>query len=182
MLWISMKTSFSIFSLKIEILCIPKNWTNTFLDSDLTPQASSCKTSIVHEILHMYIPKSPSSIQYIWKCNLLYVKWKMQFSNAWQQVLVKWSDTICYLVSYSHLQHDKLHFSRALRSKGSWHAFIDLHRLYACIPVCRQIVPRVNSSHHASVSRKLQSSQGSQDGVRLGKRDTCSPLESQNLY
>lgn len=119
----------------------------------------------------MYIPKSPPCTQYIWKCNLLYVKWKMQFSNAWQQVLVKWSDTICYLVSYSHLQHDKLHFSRVLRSKGSWHAFIDLHRLYACIPVCRQIVPQVNSSHCASVSRKLQSSQGSQDGVRLGKRD-----------
>lgn len=107
---------------------------------------------------------------------------KCSFQMHWQQVLVKWSDAICYLVPYSHLQQDKLHFRGVVRSKGSWHVFIDLHRLYACIPVCRQIVPRVNSRHRACVSRKLESSRGSQDGVSLGKRDTSSLLESQNLY
>lgn len=178
MLWICIKPSLSsFFSLNRHILHSQKLNKYIFrLWYDPFKQAA-VKLPLFMQPAYVHL-QVPSSIQYIWKCNLLYVKWKMQFSNAWQQVLVKWSDTICYLVSYSHLQHDKLHFSRALRSKGSWHAFIDLHRLYACIPVCRQIVPRVNSSHCASVSRKLQSSQGSQDGVRLGKRDTCSPLES----
>jgi hypothetical protein len=107
---------------------------------------------------------------------------KCSFQRHWQQVLVKWSGTICYQVPYSHLQWDKLHFRRVVRAKGSWHVFIDLHRLYACIPVCRQIVPQVNSRHRACASRKLESSRGSKDRVSLGKRDTSSLLESQNLY
>lgn len=85
---------------------------------------------------------------------------KCSFQMHWQQVLVKWSDAICYLGPYSHLQQDKLHFRRVVRSKGSWHVFIDLHRLYACIPVCRQIVPQVNSRHRACVSRKLSHHRG----------------------
>lgn len=107
---------------------------------------------------------------------------KCSFRRHWQQVLVKWSGTVCYRVPYSHLQWDKLHFRRVVRAKGSWHVFIDLHRLYACIPVCRQIVPQVNSRHRACALRKLESSRGSQDRVSLGKRDTSSLLESQNLY
>lgn len=107
---------------------------------------------------------------------------KCSFQRQWQQVLVKWSSTICYRVPYSHLQWDKLHFRRVVRAKGSWHVFIDLHRLYACIPVCRQIVPQVNSRQRAGASRKLESSRGSQDRVSPGKRDTSSLLESQNLY
>lgn len=107
---------------------------------------------------------------------------KCSFQRHWQQVLVKWSGTICYQVPYSHFQWDKLHFRRVVRAKGSWHVFIDLHRLYACIPVCRQIVPQVNSRRRACAWRKLESSRGSQDGVSLVKRDTSSLLESQNLY
>lgn len=49
-----------------------------------TPYIRGSKTPIVHKTHkgpHMYIP-TPLSIQYIWKCNLLYVRWKMQLSKA----------------------------------------------------------------------------------------------------
>lgn len=58
--------------------------TNRSAGFDMTPYIQGSKTSIVHKTHkgpHMYTP-TPFSIQYIWKCNLLYVKWKMQFSKA----------------------------------------------------------------------------------------------------
>lgn len=58
--------------------------TNRSAGFDMTPYIQGSKTSIVHRMhkgRHMYTP-TPFSIQYIWKCNLLYVKWKMQFSKA----------------------------------------------------------------------------------------------------
>lgn len=158
--------------------------TNRSAGFDMTPYIQGSKTSIVHKThkgLHMYtwLP-SPFNIYE----NAIYCmsNEKCSFQRHWQQVLVKWSGTICYRVPYSHFQWDKLHFRRVVRAKGSWHVFIDLHRLYACIPVCRQIVPQVNSRHRARAWRKLESSRGSQDGVSLVKRDTSSLLESQNLY
>lgn len=62
-------------------------------------------------------------------------------------------------------------FRRALTAKGSWHVFIDLHRLYACNPVCSQIAAEVNSSHRHLFRENYSYHRGIQDGVGLGKSD-----------
>ena len=70
--------------IKYSMFTTNEEGTNRSLVLDVTPYIRGSKTSIVnkmHKGPHMYTP-TPFCIQYIWKCNLLYVKWKMQFSKA----------------------------------------------------------------------------------------------------